>query len=108
MNRYSRQRSELLSGRTDLPGMGGHVPSGRRNDGADANAEQTAHLFEQQNNDHLGHLHGQITALKNLSIGIGDEVRDQNRFLSGMNRDMDGAGNLVSLGTTTARASPGT
>lgn len=91
MSRYSRQRKELLAGRRDLPGMGGSMRTDQS-----AASEASNNVFEQQNNAQLDALHGQIRVLKNLSIGIGDEVRDQNNFLSNMNRDMEGARNLMS------------
>ncbi|KAJ1948038.1 hypothetical protein FBU59_001777 [Linderina macrospora] len=37
-------------------------------------------------------LRGKISMLKEVSISIGDEIRDQNRFLETMGQDMEGMG----------------
>ncbi|KAJ2454703.1 hypothetical protein EV183_001287 [Coemansia sp. RSA 2336] len=40
-------------------------------------------------------LKSRITLLKEVSISIGDEIREQNRFLSTMGEDMEGMGNRL-------------
>lgn len=49
-------------------------------------AEQTESLFEQQNNALLSALNSKVDMLKQLSIDIGEEARNQNKMLDGMVR----------------------
>ncbi|KAJ1762439.1 protein transport protein bet1 [Coemansia sp. RSA 518] len=46
-------------------------------------------------------LKGRISMLKEVSISIGDEIRDQNQFLGTMGQDMEGMGDR--LGATIKR-----
>eukprot|EP00586_Coscinodiscus_wailesii_P000705 CAMPEP_0172484884 /NCGR_PEP_ID=MMETSP1066-20121228/12561_1 /TAXON_ID=671091 /ORGANISM="Coscinodiscus wailesii, Strain CCMP2513" /LENGTH=140 /DNA_ID=CAMNT_0013249705 /DNA_START=230 /DNA_END=652 /DNA_ORIENTATION=- len=46
--------------------------------------ETNANILEQQNNERIAQLSDQVRLLKNLSIDIGSEVREQNTFLDGM------------------------
>jgi hypothetical protein len=73
----SSSRSELLGDRGRQRGGGGG---------------QSEALFEQQNNDLIDGLNSKVDMLKQLSINIGDEVREQNAFLEGMDSDFDAAG----------------
>ncbi|KAJ2616575.1 protein transport protein bet1 [Coemansia sp. RSA 1365] len=41
-------------------------------------------------------LRGKISMLKEVSISIGDEIRDQNQFLGKMGEDMEGMGGRLS------------
>ncbi|EIW66534.1 hypothetical protein TREMEDRAFT_70113 [Tremella mesenterica DSM 1558] len=45
----------------------------------------TAHDIEGQNDDRLEGLLGKVKVLKDITVGIGEQVRDGNRELSGMN-----------------------
>ena len=55
-------------------------------------AETSATLFEQQNNALADALHSKVSALKSLSIAIGEETKAQNRMLDDMDGDFDAAG----------------
>uniref|UniRef100_A0A914UJE5 t-SNARE coiled-coil homology domain-containing protein n=1 Tax=Plectus sambesii TaxID=2011161 RepID=A0A914UJE5_9BILA len=57
--------------------------------------------LEQQNNTLADQLSNKVSALKSLTIQIGDEVRDQNRLLSDMDTEFDSSGSL--LGSTMRR-----
>lgn len=48
--------------------------------------EQTEHLFEQQNNELVDSLYDKVDLLKKITIDIGNEVREQNKFLDGLVR----------------------
>ncbi|KAJ2079294.1 protein transport protein bet1 [Coemansia sp. RSA 988] len=41
-------------------------------------------------------LRGRVSMLKEVSISIGDEIRDQNQFLARMGEDMEGMGGRLS------------
>mmetsp|Transcript_40164 Transcript_40164/g.94433 ORF Transcript_40164/g.94433 Transcript_40164/m.94433 type:complete len:114 (+) Transcript_40164:193-534(+) len=68
-------------------GMGG--PAGRT---------QEADMMERQNEALVGNLQNKINNLKSITIAIGDEVREQNKFLDGMQNGMAANDNL--LGST--------
>jgi len=78
----------------------GNNPNMRGGRGNDMNSN----ILEQQNNDRIDELSGQVAHLKRLTIDIGNEVGDQNRFLDGMGdgfsntRDLL-AGSLLQIGT---------
>ncbi|KAL1412427.1 protein transport protein bet1 [Vanrija albida] len=57
---------------------------------------RTAYELEQHNDDRLGGLLGKVDILKNLTVGIGNEVRDGNLELAGMNDTFGSTGNLLS------------
>uniref|UniRef100_H2Y9Z0 BET1 homolog n=1 Tax=Ciona savignyi TaxID=51511 RepID=H2Y9Z0_CIOSA len=46
-------------------------------------------IYEEENQRLEHDLRNKVTALKSLSINIGEEVRDQNRLLNGMDDDMN-------------------
>ena len=48
--------------------------------------DQTQRLFEEENNRQISMLSDKVSMLKELSIDIGNEVRDQNSVLDGMAR----------------------
>lgn len=48
-------------------------------------------LVEDENNAMEGMLSDKVKALKSLSIDIGHEVREQNKFLKNMDNDFDGS-----------------
>jgi blocked-early-in-transport protein 1 len=56
---------------------GRDVEGGRFND-------TNANILEQQNNDRISELSGQVARLKGLTIDIGNEVREQNSLLDQM------------------------
>jgi len=57
--------------------------------------------LEQQNNVMADQLSSKVSALKSLTIQIGDEVRDHNRLLNDMDSDFDSSRGL--LGSTMRR-----
>mmetsp|Transcript_28808 Transcript_28808/g.56303 ORF Transcript_28808/g.56303 Transcript_28808/m.56303 type:complete len:120 (-) Transcript_28808:2386-2745(-) len=69
-----------------------------RHSGANQHAEDT---LEGQNEGMMGHLQGKIANLKNITIAIGDEVREQNRALDMMQGSMGNTDNI--LGATLGR-----
>lgn len=58
-------------------------------------------MYEEENEKLVDHLSGKVTALKDLSIDIGHEVRSQNKMLSEMDSDFDSTGGF--LGSTMGR-----
>jgi blocked early in transport 1 len=74
---YGR-RSNGVSSFSDVEGGGrGH----RGMSASDANSN----ILEQQNNERINELSEQVARLKGLTIDIGNEVREQNSLLDGMN-----------------------
>uniref|UniRef100_A0A6U2CYA3 t-SNARE coiled-coil homology domain-containing protein n=1 Tax=Hemiselmis andersenii TaxID=464988 RepID=A0A6U2CYA3_HEMAN len=63
-----------------------------RHSGANQHSEDT---LERQNDGLMGNLQGKITSLKNITIAIGDEVREQNRALDMMQNSMGGTDNML-------------
>jgi len=53
-------------------------------------------LLEQENDALVANLHKKVDFLKKFSIEIGDEVKEQNKFLKGFDEDMVTSGNLMS------------
>ncbi|KAJ1798597.1 protein transport protein bet1 [Coemansia sp. RSA 2399] len=47
---------------------------------------------ENDPNDKGSRLKGKVSMLKEVAINIGDEIRDQNQFLTTMGQDMEGMG----------------
>ena len=95
---HRADRSALFGGRG---GRGGDLEGGGERDALVA--EQTNQMFEDQNNRYISALSDKVSQLKGLSLGIGAEVREQNRFLDGMGGDFgrtDGllGGTLKKLG----------
>ncbi|KAJ1665009.1 protein transport protein bet1 [Coemansia sp. RSA 1646] len=48
--------------------------------------------LENDPNDKGSRLKGKVSILKEVAINIGDEIRDQNQFLTTMGQDMEGMG----------------
>eukprot|EP00980_Cylindrotheca_fusiformis_P004478 scaffold953_cov141-Cylindrotheca_fusiformis.AAC.22 len=65
------------SGTYGRVGRGGDVEGGRYND-------TNSNILEQQNNERIYELSEQVTRLKGLTIDIGNEVSEQNKFLDTM------------------------
>ncbi|XP_011451070.1 BET1 homolog [Crassostrea angulata] len=57
--------------------------------------QPTAQMLESENDRMEQELSGKVKALKSLSIDIGNEVREQNKFLGEMDEDYDKSGNLL-------------
>ncbi|XP_003382429.1 PREDICTED: BET1 homolog [Amphimedon queenslandica] len=53
-------------------------------------------MLEEENDQLVDSLKHKVSALKSLSIDIGDEVRGQNRLLNDMGKDFDTTGGLLS------------
>ncbi|XP_043923587.1 BET1 homolog isoform X1 [Protopterus annectens] len=58
-------------------------------------------VYEEENENLTEDLRAKVTALKSLSIDIGNEVKQQNTFLSGMDSTFDSTGGF--LGATMGR-----
>mmetsp|Transcript_28102 Transcript_28102/g.41320 ORF Transcript_28102/g.41320 Transcript_28102/m.41320 type:complete len:107 (+) Transcript_28102:148-468(+) len=54
-----------------------------------------ADQYEKENEEKMGVLHNRISNLKNITIAIGDEVRDQNRALDLMQGGFGDTDNLI-------------
>lgn len=67
----------------------------------DINDIRNSEIIEQENDQLLNNLQGKVAALKSLTIDIGNEVKDQNKYLNGMDNDFDFGEGL--LGTTMKR-----
>lgn len=61
----------------------------------DVGYQPTQEMLEQENDRQEELLSGKVKALKSLTIDIGNEVRDQNKFLKGMDDDFDSSSNLL-------------
>jgi blocked-early-in-transport protein 1 len=98
-NGSSSGSTNNMYGRSGAYGRGGRadVEGGRHND-------TNSNILEQQNNERIYELSEQVTRLKGLTIDIGNEVSEQNRFLDNMGdgfmnaRDML-QGSLTRIGT---------
>ncbi|KAJ2517142.1 hypothetical protein H4217_004143 [Coemansia sp. RSA 1939] len=64
---------------------GDYQPSSQYREGA-------GQELEDDPNDKSSRLKGKVTMLKEVAINIGDEIRDQNQFLTTMGQDMEGMG----------------
>ncbi|CAM9117194.1 unnamed protein product [Chrysoparadoxa australica] len=51
--------------------------------------------MEMENNSHINNLSNQVSMLKELTIDIGNEVSDQNRFLDGIGGSMFDASGML-------------
>jgi len=58
--------------------------------------QDTSSMLEDDNRHLEDQLKGKVKALKSLSIDIGTEVREQNKFLNEMDEDFDKSGGLLS------------
>lgn len=74
------------------------TPGGSYND---MNDIRNSEIIEQENDQLLNNLQGKVSALKSLTIDIGNEVKDQNKYLNGMDNDFDFGEGL--LGSTMKR-----
>ncbi|GAV09691.1 hypothetical protein RvY_19188 [Ramazzottius varieornatus] len=76
-------RSSKLQTRQSIP-YGDGAPSTEPNNGM-----RNRSLFDQQNEEVTSALGQKISALKSLTIDIGNEVRSQNRMLGEMDSELD-------------------
>jgi blocked early in transport 1 len=79
-NMYGR-RSNGVSSFSDVEGGRQYRAGGGGMSASDANSS----ILEQQNNERINELSEQVARLKGLTIDIGNEVREQNSLLDGMN-----------------------
>ncbi|KAJ1835292.1 protein transport protein bet1 [Coemansia sp. RSA 2711] len=92
MAAYTGNRHRNLPGlRGDAPGAYSSYPP----------AGLAGEELEEDPNSKDMRLKSRISMLKDVSISIGDEIRDQNQFLGSMGQDMEGMGNR--LGATIKR-----
>jgi len=71
------------------------------NNGQYPTYQDTNQMLEEESRQMEDELKGKVNALKSLSIDIGTEVREQNKFLNQMDGDFDASGGL--LGKTMGR-----
>lgn len=60
------------------------------------NSFQNQYEQERQNDGQVNLLAERVSALKSITLQIGNEVQDQNRFLGGMTQDFDRTRGLLS------------
>lgn len=58
--------------------------------------DMNSNILEQQNNDRINELGDQVAHLKRLTIDIGNEVGEQNRYLDGMGDGFTNVRDLLS------------
>merc|ERR1719191_2008275 len=61
----------------------------------DLYAANSRAMMEQQNDQHIEDLEAKVSALKDITMGIGREVSDSNKLLDGMSLDFDKAGAML-------------
>lgn len=61
----------------------------------DVGYQPTHEMLEHENMQEEELLSKKVHALKSLTIDIGNEVRDQNKFLKGMDDDFDSSSNFL-------------
>ncbi|KAL4225446.1 protein transport protein bet1 [Mactra antiquata] len=61
----------------------------------DMGFQPTQEMLETENQNQEDLLSKKARTLKSLTIEIGNEVRDQNKMLNGMDDDFDSSGNLL-------------
>jgi blocked-early-in-transport protein 1 len=83
----------------------GDIEGGRRgNRNGFSSRDTNTGILEQQNNERINELSEHVARLKGLTIDIGDEVRQQNSLLDGMNDGFQNTrdllhGSLMRIGT---------
>lgn len=55
-----------------------------------------SNILQQQNDERVDGLYERVSILKEISIGIGDELDEQKRFLNTFGEDMENTGGLLS------------
>jgi len=73
----------------------GLLGGGRGAGGGGGFGQQSQSMLERQNDEGLNVLADQVSALKQITIDIGDEVREQNKMLDGMDSDFGRADGLL-------------
>ncbi|XP_019630578.1 PREDICTED: BET1 homolog [Branchiostoma belcheri] len=73
----------------------------RRAAAGEGYGQATHQMYEDENEQLVDGLKDKVSALKSLSIDIGNEVREQNKMLNLMDSDFDSSGGL--LGATMGR-----
>jgi blocked-early-in-transport protein 1 len=81
----------------DVEGGGSNARRGRNNNASSGGRSSDANsgIMEQQNNERIDELSGQVARLKGLTIDIGNEVREQNNLLDGIGDGFANAGDLL-------------
>ncbi|KAH9500540.1 protein transport protein bet1 [Bulinus truncatus] len=64
--------------------------------GGNSTYKDTSQMLEEENDHIENELKGKVKALKSLTIDIGNEVREQNKWLQQMDDDMESSGGLLS------------
>jgi len=77
----NRQTNGFPSSSSSTSASSSHSSSSSSNANAKLHTERTESLFEQQNTDLTDQLHEKVTRLKALTINIGSEIKDSNKYL---------------------------
>eukprot|EP01135_Chromosphaera_perkinsii_P003026 Nk52_evm8s233 gene=Nk52_evmTU8s233 len=94
-------RAALFGGGASSSGGGGASSSAMGGGGGAGGSSNNAMIYENENDALVNGMAGKISALKDLTINIRDEVRDHNKHLDQMELDFGNAGGL--LGNTMKR-----
>lgn len=103
-NQLSSHMHQRRNGRRPDNNKNHYNPSNLENGDSMRGNDMNSNILEQQNNERISELSSQVAHLKRLTIDIGNEVNEQNRFLDGMGdgfsntRDLL-AGSLRQIGT---------
>lgn len=99
------QRKTRGSNHSSSDDIYGDMEGGRsRNRNGLSSRDTNSSILEQQNNERINELSEHVARLKGLTIDIGDEVRQQNSLLDGMNDGFQNTrdllqGSLMRIGT---------
>ncbi|XP_055900839.1 BET1 homolog [Biomphalaria glabrata] len=63
--------------------------------GGNTSYKDTSQMLEEENEQIENELKGKVKALKSLTIDIGNEVREQNKYLQQMDDNMESSGGLL-------------
>jgi blocked-early-in-transport protein 1 len=89
--------------------VGGYEPATASSGGSQFGSQYGSQLVEEENDKMADVLSDKVKALKSLSIDIGNEVREQNKFLKSMDTDFDNSGGFLrsTMSRVTAMARAG-
>eukprot|EP00163_Fabomonas_tropica_P027935 TRINITY_DN5529_c0_g1_i2.p2 TRINITY_DN5529_c0_g1~~TRINITY_DN5529_c0_g1_i2.p2 ORF type:complete len:100 (+),score=27.76 TRINITY_DN5529_c0_g1_i2:283-582(+) len=59
-------------------------------------AAQSEDVFEQENNNAIDHLQNKVNVIRDISITIGEEVKEHNRMLDNLDEGFDSTAGLLS------------
>ncbi|EGD72265.1 hypothetical protein PTSG_00285 [Salpingoeca rosetta] len=76
----------------------------RRGGQSSMSSQRTEDLLEGENDKELGSLFSKVSQLKEVTIGIGDEVRRQNSFLDDMSGSFEDTASLLGISMRKVKA----